>query len=164
MKKLELSQIVGILANLGVIASIIFLGMEVRGNATQARVSALQNMTGQLVGWRYRITADPSLAAIYVAGLDDYYGLEQPDKVRFEMLMTSLLGVVAAAIQARDAGLVSLTPELQSRSLEGRIFRHLDYPGFRQWWETVDKRDIPTTMRALVDELNEVRAREMSSE
>ena len=30
MKKLELSQIVGILANLGVIAGIVFLGYELR--------------------------------------------------------------------------------------------------------------------------------------
>ena len=42
----------------------------------------------------------------------------------------------------REAGLINLNPELEQRVLEGKLFRILDHPGFREWWETADRRGL----------------------
>ncbi|NIO39275.1 MAG: hypothetical protein GTO41_03165 [Burkholderiales bacterium] len=164
MKKTNLGQTVSILANIGVISSIIFLGMEVRDNATQARVATTANVAEMISTWRYKISDDPALAAIYTTGLADYHSLSDIDKARFEQLMKAFLTTVTIAIRGRDAGLVPLTPELERRSLEGRVFMHLDFPGFRQWWEVTDKRDLVVDQISLVNELARIRSQNRLSE
>ena len=83
---------------------------------------------------------------------------------RSEQLMKAFLTTVTIAIRGRDAGLVPLTPELERRSLEGRVFMHLDFPGFRQWWEVTDKRDLVVDQISLVNELARIRAQNRLSE
>jgi hypothetical protein len=159
MKRIDLTQTVGIVANIGVIASIIFLAVEVRDNATQARIAATQTMAGEFAQWNYQVSSDSSLAAVYQNGLESYHGLSQSDQARFDALMRALMELVGTAILARDEGLVPLTPDLRRRSLEGRIFSLLDRPGFRQWWETTERRNISPLMRSLMDTLEKERLR-----
>ena len=150
MPKLPKSGLVQILANVGVIASIVFLAMEVRDNATQARTSATLEVSSQINEWRYKISDDPEIADIYRTGLSNYGDLSATDRVRFDALMRSLLLLTSSAIRARDVGLLPLTTDLQERALEANLVRHLEQPGFREWWKTADKRGIPVFIAAFV--------------
>ena len=156
--KLPTSQLIQVVANVGVILSIVFLAMEVRDNATQARTSITLDVSSQLNEWRYRIAEDREMAEIYRSGLASFEDLSPTDRMRFDAFMRSLLLLTSSAIRARDAGLVPLTPESQERALEGNVMRHLDQPGFREWWSTADKRGIPNFIVTLIAELEETRA------
>ena len=48
MKKLGLPQIVGVLANLGVLAGIVFLAIEIRQNTRAQELGAYQDIVGQI--------------------------------------------------------------------------------------------------------------------
>jgi len=52
MKKIDLGQPLGIVANLGVIASIVFLGAELRQNNAIARTDAYDRNAESMVEWR----------------------------------------------------------------------------------------------------------------
>ena len=65
MKKLDLSQTVSILANIGVIAGIVFLGIELRqNNELMAAEARFNNMS--LSTQAFAISSQPDIAAIYV--------------------------------------------------------------------------------------------------
>lgn len=67
MKKIDLGQMISILANLGVIAGIVFLGYELRQNnrflSEQARYSVLQNQ----VGWTNMVAENADVAKLAFA-------------------------------------------------------------------------------------------------
>ena len=71
--------------------------------------------------------------------------------------MRSLLTKIDISIIAREAGLIDLNPDLEQRVLEGNIFRMLDHPGFREWWESADRRGLAPEITVIVDELNSYR-------
>ena len=48
MKKFDIGQMIGILANIGVIAGIVFLGIEIRQNTQSLQISAYQQLISQL--------------------------------------------------------------------------------------------------------------------
>ena len=64
MKKLDLGQTIGVLANLGVIAGIVFLGVELHQNnlllEEQSRYSMLENQKD----WTFFVTGDEEVARL----------------------------------------------------------------------------------------------------
>jgi len=69
LKKIDLGQTITILANVGVIAGIIFLGIEIQQNTVSSRVNAYQDLTGRIMdfvgegGERYQPGYQPSREA-----------------------------------------------------------------------------------------------------
>ena len=157
MNKFDLGQSVSILANVGIVASIIFLAMEVRDNATQTRVDSIQVIVGQFVAWDEQIANNESLAEIYRNGLAHFDQLSETDKTRFDSLMRSYLNIVGLAMAARGEGVITPDVRIEGRAVEGGLSRHLDQPGFRQWWATADRRDLISSVSELIDALESMR-------
>ena len=159
MRTLDFGRSIAVLANLGVIASLIFLGIELRDSSIQARVAATQEVVAQRTQWRELIAADERLSDIYRRGLEDYRGLSPTEQIRFGVLMESFMFKLSTNIQARDASLVGLNPDFEARSLEGDLLRMLDQPGFRQWWMAADRRGIPSNVIRMAEELDAMTTR-----
>ena len=157
MKRINLGQTVSTLANVGIVASIIFLAMEVRDNATQTRVDSVQVIVGQFVVWQAQIANNDALAEIYTTGLADFDQLSETEKTHFDSLMRSYLNIVGQAISARGEGVIIPDVPIQGRAVEGGLSRHLDQPGFRQWWSTADQRDIIGSVVEMIDDLESLR-------
>jgi hypothetical protein len=129
MKKYDVGQAASLLANLGVIASIVFLGLELRTTNNQARISTTQEMHHSLTEYPLDLAGDP-------IALDTYLSM---------------------AIEARESGLVRiLAKRIEDRGLEGRILRVAGEPGFRTWWATVDRRSLPPTIISVTDDIVEI--------
>ena len=155
MKKLDLGQSLTILANMGVIAGIIFLGIEIRDSNTQARIATTQEAVSNLSSWRADLAADEDLTEIYTKGLAALDQLSPNDQARFSLLMQAQLLTLGANLIARNAGLLNVNPEqaMEARVLEGQILALLEQPGFLKWWSTVDRRGLPSGIVSLVDTL-----------
>ncbi len=159
MKKIDLGQAIGILANVGVIASIVFLGIELRNSGRQAQIATSQEMVAQRTEWREFIASDEALTDIYMRGLNSFRQLTPLERERFDLLMRSFMHKISVSINARSADLVSSTiPDLDRRVIEGELFRMLDEPGFREWWALVDRRAIPENVITMTDELDALKA------
>jgi len=157
MKKIDLGQTISILANIGVIASIVFLGIEIRDGSIQARIATTQEIVAQRTEWRELIASDESLGDIYLRGLSDFHQLSPIEQTRFGALMESFMFNISVNISARNALLVGLNPNFEMRSVEGDLLRMLDQPGFRQWWTQTDRRGIPENVIRMTEELQTAR-------
>ena len=62
MKKIGLGQIVGIFANVGVLAGIVFLGIEIRQNTRSLEINAYQDLISQIS----QISQISEIGAFYV--------------------------------------------------------------------------------------------------
>ena len=58
MKKIELGQMITVLANIGVIAGILFLGYELRQNTLVSRAAALQSIAEKIIEWQTATALD----------------------------------------------------------------------------------------------------------
>lgn len=157
--KIDVGQTVQIVANFGVIASIVFLGIELRENATQARIDTTQEAVAQRDAWWELIAGDEAVADIYRRGLADFNALSPLEQTRFDVLMRSFLFQTSLNIQARNASLIGLNPNFEARVLEGGLLRMLDQPGFREWWEQVDRRGMVGAAIRMIEELEAMRER-----
>ena len=89
MKKLEFGQAVTIIANLGVIAGILFLGFELHQNNEQLSAQARYNYYHERIEAQRLIAGDPGLAEItqkMMAGAE----LAPAEQVRLEFLARSI--------------------------------------------------------------------------
>jgi hypothetical protein len=160
LKKIDLGQAVTILANVGVLAGIVFLGIEIRDTNTQPQIATVQDVTDQLAGWKEFIAADGELSEIYARGMADFDQLSPLEHTRFDLMMEAALLRYSGAVLARDAGLLNPTLgelEVEDRVVEGELLHMLDQPGFRQWWSAVDRLGMSPSIVEIVDELEALR-------
>ncbi len=158
MKKISIAQTIGIVANVGVIAGIVFLGIEIRDSNTQATIATTQNVVDQAAGWKEFIAADEELSEIYVRGMSDFAQLSPRERTQFDLIMRARLQRYSGALLARNANLLNPNlGELEERVIEGELLYFLDQSGFQQWWSTVDRRGISVVIVDLVDEMEELR-------
>lgn len=146
-----------IVANVGVIASIIFLGLELRDNTTQARVETTRESSASRTEFWELVANNSELASIYSRGLANFQGLSPIEQTQFDLLMRSFLTKIFVSIGARDEGLIPESPEIEQRVLEGNLLRMLDHSGFRQWWMSADRRGLLVENSTLLDELERLR-------
>ena len=158
MKKLDLGQTLGLLANVGVIAGIVFLGIEIRASNTQATIATTIGVSDQLATWNELIAVNGEASEIYATGMRDFYELSPQQRAQFDLIMRAGLIRNSGVLLARDAGLLGIASgDPESRVLEGKYLRMLSQPGFQQWWSTVDRTGIPPNVASLIDSLDALR-------
>jgi hypothetical protein len=128
---------------LGVIASLVYLAIQIRQNTRSARETAWHSGLRELQQFRSLIAQDPEVARIYREGLRDLKSLSDDDRWRFGALMQSIFSVFETAFRTRK---------------EGRFPDQLDNvvwiasrPGAREWWSK-GKRLYSPEFQRLVDE------------
>lgn len=71
MKKIDIGQAVTILANVGVIAGIVFLVFELQQNTQAVRLASAQSYLTGGAGLDFQIATDPEFASLLIAGDDE---------------------------------------------------------------------------------------------
>lgn len=94
-------------ANLGVIASIVFLGFEVRQNTNIAKASAYRENIQDIAEWRTLTITDPELsqlvATYYHDGVD---ALDGPGRGRINGWVNNVMGIYENAFFGRRYGII----------------------------------------------------------
>ncbi len=90
MKKIDLGQTITILANVGVIAGIVFLGFEMRQNTVAVQSEASHGIQEQ-IGAIYEMLNDDSTMDIFLKGMEDPSSLTGIALGRFNGLLTMQL-------------------------------------------------------------------------
>ena len=107
MKKIDLGQTIGTLANIGVLAGIIFLGIEFQQNTNIARASAYRENVQDIAEWRSLIASDPDLSRIvdmYTGGA--FSDLDPSEINRLSYLINNLFGSYENAFYATKFGII----------------------------------------------------------
>jgi hypothetical protein len=119
-------------AALAVIASIIFLGMQVRENTREQKLRREHELQQMSVGFFDHFTDDEANAEVFIRGGYDYRGLSGPQKFRFNNLASKAVRNFEYMLALNRAGVLD-DPTLERQ--EQMIYSLLGMPGARVWWE-----------------------------
>lgn len=108
MKKIELGQTVSVLANIGVIAGILFLGFELRQNTLISRGAAVQSIAEQVIDWQTAVASDDDwiriVAFLEVGGT--YAELSAEDRIRYRFVVTPTVRIMENRFRQVELGII----------------------------------------------------------
>jgi hypothetical protein len=144
----DLGNIGELVAAIAVVASLVYLAIQIRQNTRTERGRAFQeifsaaNVHGdQMFG--------PQNIDLVISGMRDFETLSGGDKLRFDHLMLGYFNAVESTIFSKNAFLIGdETLENWAYLLRTRI---LPYAGVRDWWSEAKAIYAPET-RAWVDQ------------
>jgi hypothetical protein len=153
----DLGNIGEFVAAVGVIASLIYLAIQIRQNTrhladnTKALWLAEENATQQnLSQFRQLLIRDSEIAMVFVRGLGGQSSLESTDRIRFRMLMDELMFAAQLTYHRVEA---SVIPECRWENSVSLMKEMAENPGFREWWAEARgrlDRDFREEMEAIV--------------
>ena len=93
MKKVDVGQMLGILANLAVLLGLVFVGFELRQSNQELRSEGARAITESVNAINAGIYSDPGLAKIILAGEQDLTALDAVERERFDRWQFSRLNI-----------------------------------------------------------------------
>jgi hypothetical protein len=151
MKKFDLTQAIQILANVGVLASVVFLALEIRGNTVafeQQEIGALLDQDQNLLF----ATVDEEIGRLYSKSLFEPTELTRGELARITSLLSVRLSILRRIYLAYRNGVVS---EAEWQFQVGSIPIYLGSPFGRLWWDSIkpDYAAMPDFVAAVEDSL-----------
>ena len=129
---------------LGVIASLVYLAIQIRQNTHSAREASWNSVLGDLQQFRSLIAQDPEVARVYREGLRDLQALNDDDRWRFGALMQYLYCVF-------ELGLFRAPYEPLFQHYSEVLAWTAVRPGARDWWSKA-KRLYSPDFQHFIDE------------
>jgi hypothetical protein len=153
MKQIDLGQTLGVLANLAVVAGIVFLAIQIREERDYAVVENTTIVGHGIADWMSSVAHDRDRADIIFRGSQDFQALTPLEQFEFDLLMRSWIMRIEMGrlAQGRNVSPQGSGPRGESTVLVGNMVRYFDSPGTRQWWESADRRGIPKGAVTYID-------------
>jgi hypothetical protein len=120
-----------LLGAFGVIASLIYLAVQIRQNTESVRMASHHGVADQFQRSNLTALENPQIADIVLRGLPDASSLSDVDRLRFELYLLAIFRTYEELYQLHRKGLAD--HELWD-SREQSLMRWLSYPGVRSWW------------------------------
>ena len=120
-----------IIGTFGVIISLIYLGLQIRGQTVEANLASGIEMANQINSVYTDLSTNRALAELWLIGLRDFGSLDEPEKVQFSALLSRFMRMIEAMFNQHqqqrfdDKVWTGLNEALKDVSL---------YPGFQAWW------------------------------
>ena len=122
----------GLLAAIAVIASLLYLGRQLRQTTSQLAVASTQSTLGAIYQNNLFVVDHPEVQTLIVKGLKDYNALDAEERNRFHVFwMTNFIAYQDGYLQFKKA----LIESDSWRPIEAHIFRYARTPGLQEWWK-----------------------------
>ena len=128
-----ISAIAEILASIGVIISLIYLGLQIRNQTIQARLESGTELASQIGDIYADLSTDMQLSVLWIKGLNDFRSLDVSEKVRFSAYMGRVFRFIEGIYHQHRWGRLNDTVW---RGLDASLRDVCLYPGTRDWWGT----------------------------
>jgi hypothetical protein len=154
MKKIDFGQLLGVMANLAVVAGIVFLIIQIREERDYAIVENTTLIGFGLADWLSDVAQDEDRASVMLRGSQGFASLAPLEQYEFDLLMRSWIIRVEMGrmANARDVAPQGSGPRGESTMLAGNLVRFFDEPGTRDWWKAADRRGLPRGAVAYIDD------------
>ncbi|MFC1777152.1 hypothetical protein ACFL3I_07405 [Pseudomonadota bacterium] len=130
------AEIIGAVA---VVASLIYLAVQIRQNTEAQRTENYARALERLAAFQSMLSTDSEISIIFSKGLADYSNLATQEKLRFNWVMYEAFGAFEFMFHA--ARKESIDEEIWSRWSDA-IAWYLTFPGVHAWWMS---RPLPFT-------------------
>ena len=118
-----------LLANLGVLGGLVFVGFEIRQNTAQLRAEGARSITEIVNVTNAGVYSDPSLAELILRGRQDLEALDPIERERFDRFQFSRLNIAEYVLDLEREGISNLN----FRYTEHVVDEFREHPGLRQF-------------------------------
>ena len=132
----------------GVIASLLYLAVQVRSSTRASAVEAKLRTAEMLHVFIDRLIRDPELNDIYLRGLGDIESLSKSDYYRFTNLALNSFWLFSANHFQYRTGALSENDWFEPRAI---MLYWLRRPGCRVWWKKLGRSSFGPEFREYVD-------------
>ena len=106
MKKIDLSQSISLIANIGVIAGIVFLAFELRQTSDALHAQMADSVADGFITLNMATITDPQVAHVWITGLYEPDSLSNTEAVQFSMYMRGLFNQYERLHDLHETGLI----------------------------------------------------------
>ena len=126
-----INSIAQIVAAIGVIASLFYLGVQIRQNTRSQKSIVVDSLTRSLIALLGPQAGDPDQLRAFAAAAEDWHGASEADRVRcVSIFFTTFKLFENAWFQQRQGTLDR--EQWESWDLHIRVYYHR--PGIKTWW------------------------------
>lgn len=137
MKWDAIATIAELVGAIGVIASLVYLAVQIRDNTRSSRIQQRQESTRQFVDFMDILLLNPELAALHDKGRDHPEKLDSAELVRFRRLILRGFWYFSAQFHQFTLGALGEDEWAESAKI---IRSYLTHVGVRDWWLNGDGR------------------------
>lgn len=126
-----------LISGIGVLATLIYLAMQIRQNTESVKESNFRNQTDRSIEHSRFVSGTPGMMSIYHRGMSNYSDLAQEEKWQFGTYMYSMF------LDFQEGYHLHLKCRLEDnywKSVEYNIFFYLSKPGGSAWWNSQGSR------------------------
>jgi hypothetical protein len=124
----SLGNVGELIGGLAVIASLIYLAIQIRQNTDSVRLQVEQAIKRDQIDLRRSIIENPEVADLFARSLEDFDSLSPADRIRAHMAAANTIEHLQQVFLMRDRGLVPW--ESQETVLRG----YMALEACRRWW------------------------------
>ena len=133
-----MGEVVGALA---VVVSLLYLAIQIRNQNKESRLNSVSEAARQWNDVLASTANDRRLCEVWVAGINDFEGLELIDRTQFTAHAGRILRVAEALYEHYRQGRL----EEEAWGATNHVLQDLfSYQGARDWWKTRDRWYTPT--------------------
>jgi hypothetical protein len=125
-----LGAIAQLIAAIGVLASLVYLAVQIKQNTGWLRRQAFQLGTNEVRRWASHFAESAEVSELFVRGQRDFSSLTPPEKLRFTMLIFEICSLWATYQEHSDEDLLGLR-----QSAEHSITSWIEQGWFVPWFE-----------------------------
>lgn len=126
----DLGNIGEFVAAIGVIASLVYLAVQIRQNTNSVRLQVQQTMKRDSWDLRRSVIENPEVADLFAKAIADFDSLSASERIRINMSCASVFEHLQHLFLLRNEGLIHW--ESQENELRG----YLAQASFRHWWSS----------------------------
>jgi hypothetical protein len=136
------------LGGIGVLVTLVYLGIQVRQNTVASRSDSYQDAVTAVSEWSRHVGSDPELCRILNAGMNDYEALGQIDRTQFSFLLSAFFRNLESIHAKYASGQIGGDVWL---GWANRVLAMLSTPGVSAWWTLNESAFDPQFRKTLAE-------------
>lgn len=128
-----IAAIAEITASIGVIISLIYVGVQIRNQTIESQLDSGDELTQQLMNAYQMVASEKEVAEILTKGLNEIRDLNEVDVMRFGAYANCIVRTSESMFYREKAGKLSSKVWVGLETAMGDVFR---YPGMKSWWSS----------------------------
>jgi len=128
----ELGNLGDFIGGLAVIATLVYLAVQVRQNTQLLRANALSASSAANVAFNHLLGSNPDAARVFQVGLEDFEALSEEEQRQFLQLLRGLMASYEHRFQQHALGMVEDRIWQQQRA---SLRSMLSIPHLAVWWD-----------------------------
>jgi len=129
---MSIEVIINLIATLGVIVSVVFLGFQIRKSTQFTKANYYDSLAKSNASFLSQLIQDPKLAKLFEDAVKDWNSLSKDDKRTSNFLFIQIFRMWENMFFQNR---MKILDHRNWKQHENTIISYFNYPGVQQWWQ-----------------------------